>query len=617
MHVRVTKASTRQRNLPQVVAASAIIAQFAGGLGGCAAATAGGVRQPNRSDSLVANVHLDGVLDDYWRYLQLSRPELAARANLAVRTLPDPTQDRTKKDAQFARAALVSLDEVYVNALTEDDYVTWLSLRWEMEAMAGWSAFHWNRLSDLTPGSSVFDRTISILKSQQITDQGAAQRYLGLVGAVTDLATALRNEYVERARRDIRLPRPLMARAITHVASLIAAPDSSPFRLPDAFMPSPDSAWQVVAAKAVADQIAHNVNPALDSLVRFLEGELASSSDSLGASRVPGGNTYYATILRYRTTLDISPEDAHAFGLREVARLAALTGEARTAAGLPVARDSLRAAFHGDSTFMFDERVSIPERAAQLFTAAVSDLDSLFALLPTQTLSIGGFAEKPTAPMATYEPASVQKHSATYMINVNRLVSHSAIVLPGMIIGDLMPGLHLQQGLQLENTALPAFRRLANNDGFVRGWQSYALDATDSLYTSLLPWQRFSLRLRELADACGLVVDTGINAIGWTREDALRFLRAYLPDDDADLERDFVLVAGESPGYLSAATLGARELRGLRRWAMRELGERFKLAAFHEEVLRVGSVPLPVLGSHIERWIWEQKQPAPGVKQPR
>jgi uncharacterized protein (DUF885 family) len=173
-----------------------------------------------------------------------------------------------------------------------------------------------------------------------------------------------------------------------------------------------------------------------------------------------------------------------------------------------------------------------------------------------------------------------------------------------------MPGLHRQQGSQFENTALPAFRRLGHHDGFVRGWQLYALEVADSLSAGrLAPWQRYSLRLRALAAACGLVVDTGINALGWTRADALSFLRTYLPDDDGALTRDFIVAAMESPGALSAPTLGARELTGLRRWVSAELGARYDLAAFHREVLRVGSVPLPVLGAHLERWIWEQNNP--------
>jgi uncharacterized protein (DUF885 family) len=182
-------------------------------------------------------------------------------------------------------------------------------------------------------------------------------------------------------------------------------------------------------------------------------------------------------------------------------------------------------------------------------------------------------------------------------------------VLPGLIAGDLMPGLHRQRATQFENLGLPLCRRFSEHAGFVHGWQLYALHVTDSLSRSITPAQRFGIRMRELAAACGLVVDTGLNALGWTREDALAILRAWLPLDDDELELEFIVRATEAPGMLGAGTLGARELRGLRQWAERELGDGFTLAAFHRELLRVGSVPLPVLGSHLERWIWEKNRP--------
>jgi uncharacterized protein (DUF885 family) len=286
--------------------------------------------------------------------------------------------------------------------------------------------------------------------------------------------------------------------------------------------------------------------------------------------------------------------------------------DARTAARLPNNRDSLHAVLRRDSSFMFDERRSLPERPAQLYEGAVKQLDSLFAPPPLMALAIGamrGVSE--ASPLATYDLPTLNRASALYLLNVERLMARSAIVMPGLIAADLMPGKHLQQGTQLQNTELPAFRRLGMNEGFVGGWQLYAMDVADSLSTAFLPWQRFSLRMRELAAACGLVVDTGINALGWSRSDALTFLRAYLPDGDDDLERDFIFPATERPGELAGAPLGARELRGLRRWAMRELGERFALPAFHAELLRVGSVALPILGTHLERWIWDLNHPAP------
>ena len=567
-------------------------------------------RPPSAADSTLAVIRLDGIVDDYSRFLQSSRPDVAARASNQMTELPDPTQDHEKRDAQFARAALYSLDEINVNALTEDDYITWLALRWEMEALDGWVAFHWTRLSDLAPGRSVFDKSIAILKSQGLADSAAHVRYRQLVIGVGRLANALRAEYAERARRDIRMSRPLASRAAAHVRSFMAPPFASPFLLARDTLALGDSAGRAGRAQSLMDIIEKQVNPALDSLATFLEREVNRSSDTLGLSRLPGGAAHYAALLRYHSTIDITPENAHAIGLREVERIAAKVAEARTAARLPTNRDSLHAVLRRDSTFMFDERSSLPEHTAQMYEGAVKQLESLFSPPPLMALSIGamhGVTE--TSPLATYDLPTLNRASAMYRLNVERLMARSAIVTTGLVAADLMPGKNLQQGTQLQTTELPPFRRLAMNEGFVGGWQLYAMDVADSMSTAFLPWQRFSLRMRELAAACGLVIDTGINALGWNRSDALTFLRAYLPDDDDDLERDFIFPAAERPGELAAATLGARELRGLRRWAMRELGERFALPAYHAEVLRVGSVPLPILGTHLERWIWDLNHP--------
>jgi uncharacterized protein (DUF885 family) len=563
-------------------------------------------------DSLVAVRDLRSVADDHWRHLVFSRPDFVARTNTAITSLPDPTQDRLKKDAQFARAALTALDEVDVDALAQDNYVTWLVLRWEMEAMAGWAAFHWTNVFDLSPGISVLDRASRVLASQNITDVSVGQRFTGMLSTAPAILHALRTDYEERFRRGIRLSRPAAARAVTHLRSLIAPPAMSPFGLPRSFQASPDTAWHAQLTRTVEDVITQQVNPSLTSLAALIEREHALASDTLGMFRLPGGPIHYATLLRYRTTLDVSPEDAHAIGLREVVRIRALAEEARRGAGLPADRDSLRAILKRDTTFLFDERSSIQERAAHLYERISTDMEPHFGQVPVVGLSIGVLtAVTDMSPLAIYDPATEARPGAMYLLNAEQLISRSALLLPGLVTGDLMPGRHLQEGTQLENAELPLFRRLGSHDGFVRGWQIYAIDVADSLSTTFAPWERFGLRLRALAAACGLVVDTGINALGWSGTDALNFLRAYLPDDDADLEREFIFPATESPGTLAAAALGARELRGLRRWVMRELGDRFSLQAFHAELLRTGSVPLPVLGSHLERWIWDQKNPAP------
>ena len=581
-----------------------LAALLAFALQGCAASMQ---RAPSLADSLFASRQLGEFAADYWQQLRVSRPDVALRADTTVAAVPDPTQERAKIDAQFARAALAGLDEVNVEALTEDDYVTWLSMRWEMELLGGWTAYHWTNLTDLSPGRSVFDRSIEVLQAQRVTNLASAQRFIALVNSVGNAVRDLRREFEERAKRGIRLPRESANRAVEHVRSLIAPAPVSPFApLRDTIVVS--SSWRHMLDSTTTRLIEQSVNPLLDSLATFLEME-SNRTDAVGLSRLPGGAAHYAALLRYRSTLDVTVEDAHAIGLREVARIAALAAEARRAAGLPVNRDSLRLKLTTDSTFVLDDRVSVAELTASLYERATKAFDSLFKPVPALPLSIGALPAdvEAGAPLATYEAATITVPAARYLLNTLQLERRSAFVLPGLVVGDLMPGLHLQRGTQFENLLLPRFRWVGNHDGFVKGWQAYVLDIAASTPGVLTPWQRFGLRMRELAAACGLVVDTGINAAGWSRADALAFLRAYLPDSDEDFDRDFILEAIEAPASLAGATLGARELRGLRRWAMRELGDRFNAPAFHREVLRVGSVPLPVLGSHLERWIWEQK----------
>lgn len=583
------------------------------GLDGCATAMR---PRLTRSDSLVASARLAGITDDYWRFLQASKPQLAAAAAVVVPTLPDPTLDRAKKDAQFARAAQAALDQVVVDGLTEDEYVSWLTMSWEMEMLSGWPAFHWTDLSDLAVGRSALDRTAWILSSERVVNPGAGQRFLRLVASVGPMADALRTEFAEREGRGIRIPRMMQERAMRHIRAMITPPDSSRFAvpspLPGNIAPS-DSGWYAQVVRDVEGLIARDVNPALQRLAEYLDRGLDGAPEEIGLWRYPGGAAHYAALLRFHSTLDMTAENAHAIGLREVTRLGAAAAAARADAGLPVDRDSLRAALRADTTLAFGSRADLLDRVAALYEGTILKLDSVVQPSPTVSLVLGLMRpeEQDDGPVSAYSPPTIARATAEYRLNAARMASRTLLSLPAMLVADLTPGLHHQQSIQRENAALPAFRRLGAHAGFVAGWQQYALELADSL-AALSPVARFGLRLKALEAACGLVVDTGINSLGWSRADALAFLRAWLPEDDAELERDFIVEAMEAPGTLSAAMLGVRELHGLRRWAERELGDRFSLAAFHRELLRIGSVPLPVLGSHIERWIWEQNNAAPG-----
>jgi len=209
--------------------------------------------------------------------------------------------------------------------------------------------------------------------------------------------------------------------------------------------------------------------------------------------------------------------------------------------------------------------------------------------------------------LGVYAPPSVADAQGHYLFNAGRWKERTLFSLPAYVYRDLLPGRHYTSALQRENAALPPFRRLADHAGFVEGWNTYAIGLADSLGAPGDAGERFGVALTELAIACGLVVDTGINYFGWSLDEAMAFLRRHLPDTDGELRREFVEPSVSLPGSLTAAALGARELRGMKRWVQQALGDRFDARAFHDEILSLGSVPLPVLGAHLEYWLWKSR----------
>jgi len=571
---------------------------------------------PTAAESLYASITLQGVLDDHFRYIQYSQPELATWAGGWVPKLPDPTLDQLKRDGAFARGALGVVEAIDVDALTEDQYVAWLSFRWDMDALSAQAAFYYTTFRDAVPGQSGLDQVLTVLRSQRITSQADVDRYATILRGVAPMVTRIHAGLVERADREIRLPALVVPRSAMFFRSFIAPGARSPFALPP--VDSTADGLMIGPLRSLSAGIIDSaINPVLDSLARYLEGPYAAEApQALGLSQYPGGRVHYEESLRRESTVDISPEDAHAFGVREVSRLALLAARAAADAGLPAGRDSLRAMLRDAPRFaipMDDSAgaLRLQGTTARLLEDATRRLDSLFSPSAMPPLSIGLMDHEATlmGGLTEYVPPSVPDPIGHFRLNLERFRRRGLLDAQGMVFEELMPGMHLQQARQRADGALPSSRRVAWHGGYVRGWQLYSMLVADSIADLRGTASHFGVLLRAVADACGLVVDTGINALGWTREQALAFLGSYLPYDAADLERDFIIPAVEQPGALAAATLGARELLGLRLWAERELGDRFSLAAFHHEVLRLGSMPLPVLGSHLERWIWDQTHP--------
>jgi uncharacterized protein (DUF885 family) len=350
--------------------------------------------------------------------------------------------------------------------------------------------------------------------------------------------------------------------------------------------------------------------PSLQQLEDFVRNEyLPAARPSIAASSLPGGAAWYALLVKNATTTDLAPAEIHALGLKEVARI-------RTEIAALVPRTGFRgnlaqfiAFARSDPRLFFTEPDALLNRYRRTIARANSRLPLLFNAIPTDELAV-----KPVQALgaesqggAYYEAGSPDR-AAALVVNTSRLNTRPMWEVETLTLHEALPGHHLQVARAQGNAGLPAFRRHGWYVAYGEGWALYAESLGPELGLLRDPFSRFGYLADELLRAARLVADTGIHAMGWTRQQALDYLNANtanLPlDNEVEVDR-YIAHPGEALGY----KLGQLRIASLRLEAQTALGERFDPRAFHDAVLENGALPLGVLERQVRRWIAAQTPP--------
>jgi uncharacterized protein (DUF885 family) len=353
-----------------------------------------------------------------------------------------------------------------------------------------------------------------------------------------------------------------------------------------------------------------SVLPAYRALLEFFESEyLPGCRDQTAASALPDGAAYYAQRVRAMTTLDVSPKEVHQIGVDEVRRIRGEMDQVirRTgfSGGLPAFLEFLRT----DPRFYPTSPGHLMREVAYVLKRMDGQLPNLFRRLPRIPYGILPVPDH-LAPHTTtayyWAPLGDGTRAGFYYVNTYDLPSRPLYEIEALSLHEAVPGHHLQIALQLELQDLPPFRRFEDFTAFTEGWGLYAerLGLEAGFYTD--PYSDFGRLGYEIWRACRLVVDTGMHALGWTRQQAIDFMTANTPSTPLNIrnEIDRYLTA---PGQALAYKMGELKIRELRRRAEQRLGPAFDLREFHEVVLRQGSIPLDLLDSEVESWLAEKR----------
>ena len=342
----------------------------------------------------------------------------------------------------------------------------------------------------------------------------------------------------------------------------------------------------------------------------FREEYLPKARTTLGASELPNGRAVYAQRIREFTTLDLSPEEIHKLGLAEVQRISEEMTTVMKRAGFQGDFAAFLNFLRTDPRFYAKTPEELLQRAAWVAKRIDGKLPAFFKTLPRLPYTVlpvpPDIAPKYTSGRYVEAPEG-STQPGIYWVNTFKLESRPLYNLEALTLHEAVPGHHLQIARSRELAGLPNFRRFSYISAFGEGWGLYSewLGKEMGFYTD--PYSDFGRLTYEMWRACRLVVDTGVHAMGWTKQQALDYLASHtaLPLHEVETEVDRYI---SWPGQALAYKLGELKIKELRKRAEQALGERFDLREFHDTVLGGGAVPLNVLEANVDRWIGEQRQ---------
>jgi uncharacterized protein (DUF885 family) len=377
-----------------------------------------------------------------------------------------------------------------------------------------------------------------------------------------------------------------------------ATPEGSLFYTPFKDMPGVSDADKAALRGQAIAVIRDTVQPAYRALLTFIRTEyVPRTRTSLAAYDLPDGKSYYRAKIREFTTLDEDPETIHARGESEVRRLHSDMLKLMNETGFKGDFPAFLAFLRSDPQFQAKTPQELLMRAAWIAKRFDGKASQYFGLLPRARFTIVPVPDD-LAPFYT----AGRGGPGLYLLNTYDLPSRPLYNLTALTLHESAPGHAFQMPLALEHKEQPEFRQHTYLSAYGEGWALYCEWLGQEMGMYETPYDRFGMLNYQIWRAARLVVDTGIHAQGWSRDQALQYLRQYtaLPEHEIETEVDRYIAW---PAQALSYYLGEDAIRTSRTKAEQALGTRFNVRAFHDAVLELGSVPIPVLTARIDRFI--------------
>jgi len=409
---------------------------------------------------------------------------------------------------------------------------------------------------------------------------------------------------------------------LSNISSL--SPEDTPHYRP--FKEKPDAInsteWDDIVGKAKM-VIQNNVLPSYKRLaVYFQDVYLANTRSDIAATSLPNGSAFYNACLKFHTTTSLTPQEIHDMGIKEVNRITMRMNEVKNLVQYEGNLEEFRKYLRTDPKFKFKSKEDILQHYRKICEKIESVLPQYFARLPKAKCQIVPVPEEvaPSFPGAYYlAPPEDGSRPGTFYINTHNPTNRANYEAMSLALHEAQPGHHLQCSLTMESGSLLPFRRFMEDrnyyeppgrfamcSAYIEGWGLYSeyLGEEMNLYPD--PYNLFGRLSHEMLRACRLVVDTGMHALGWSKQQAIDYMMVHTASSEEDVISEinrYITWPGQACGY----KIGEIRIKELRLDVENELGENFDVKRFHDLVASMGAVPLDILEKQIKNFIRDEK----------
>lgn len=559
----------------------------------------------------------------------IRNPETFTQVGVVDGTIFDRHSDRlaevgvAKRDADYAQLErfLAELQEFDRSTLDRQDRITYDLLHEYYAAQIAFKRFDWLSSEGLYPIAPMWGTQVTLpnfmLSNHVVNNDKSARNYVRRLEAAGGKLDAVTAEMRRQAALGVVLPVALLDRSLSGIADTVRpAPEENP--LVTTFVLHMDQARGIppelkseLRTQAIA-AVKESIYPAYARMSAALQSlRPEAEKQSAGVGRLPDGAAYYALALRQMTTTDYTPDQIHALGVAEVARINAEMDELQKSLGLTEGTVAARMqALAKDPRFTFPDsdegRRQILARYQQLLDAMNARMPEYFRTVPPGRLEVVRVplaAERGSAGAYYVAAALDGSRAGQFFVNLRDPREAPSWSMNTVAYHEGIPGHHFQISVAMALKGLPLVRREPLFSAYAEGWALYAerLAAEIGAYKDD-PWGNLGRLQAELFRSVRLVVDTGLHAKGWSREQAIAYMTGTTGMSETEVVSEIERYMG-LPGQACAYKIGQIKILELREKARARLGPRFNLRDFHAAVLENGAVPLSVLEQQVDEWI--------------